>query len=98
PRCTEHVVDYSQFDVDLAANKLPKYVFITPNLTNDMHDGTVAQGDQWLSREVPKILGSDAFNKGGVLFILWDEGAGQNDDPPFLAISANAKPGYTSQV
>jgi len=100
PRCTEHVVDYSQLDTDLAAGKLPNYVFITPNLTNDMHDGTVKQGDDWLSHEVPKILGSDAFNKGGVFFILWDEGGGlaAGDDPPFIAISANAKRGYTSTV
>ncbi len=99
-RCTEHVVDYSQLDVDLAAGKLPDYVFITPNLQDDMHDGSVAQGDAWLAREVPKILGSDAFNNGGVLFLLWDEGGGliPADDPPFLAISPNAKRGYVSQV
>src|SRR5678815_1761201 len=79
----------------------PKYVFITPNLDNNMHDGSVAQGDAWLSREVPKILGSDAFNKGGVLFLLWDEGSGtlsKGDDPPFIAISPNAKAGYVSNV
>jgi acid phosphatase len=94
------VVDYSQFDVDLAAKKLPKYVFITPNLQNDMHDGSIEQSDAWLSREVPKILGSDAFNNGGVLFILWDEGGGlpSTDDPPFIAISPNAKPGYVSKL
>jgi phospholipase C len=98
-RCNDHVVDYSQFDVDLAAGKLPDYVFITPNLDHDMHDGTVAQGDQWLKNEIPKILGSDAFNNGGVLFLLWDEGSGTfgpSDDPPFIAISPNAKPGFLS--
>ncbi len=99
-RCIDHVVDYSSFDVDLQANQLPDYVFITPNLISDMHDGSVSDGDQWLSREVPKILGSDAFNKGGVLFLLWDEGGGipQADDPPFIAISANAKKGYVSNT
>jgi acid phosphatase len=100
PRCLEHVVDYSQLDADLASGKMPQYAFITPNLQNDMHDGSVAQGDAWLSREVPKILGSDAFNHGGVLFLLWDEGGGliAGDDPPFIAVSPNAKPGYVSQT
>jgi hypothetical protein len=100
PRCIEHVVDYSQFDVDLKAGKLPRYVFITPNLNDDMHDGSIEQGDQWLAREVPKILGSEAFNNGGVLFLVWDEGGGvvPGDDPPMIAISPNAKPGYTSKV
>ncbi|HUJ59146.1 MAG TPA: alkaline phosphatase family protein [Kofleriaceae bacterium] len=100
-RCLANVVDYSQFDVDLAANQLPKYVFITPDLDDDMHDGSIAQGDQWLANEVPKILGTDAFNKGGVIFLLWDEGSGTlapGDDPPFIAISPNAKAGYSSTV
>jgi hypothetical protein len=101
-RCTDHIVDYSQLDADLAAGKLPRYAFITPNLQNDMHDGSIAKGDQWLAREVPKILGSDAFNKGGVLFLLWDEGQAlgitTGDDPPFIAISPNAKPGFESKV
>jgi phospholipase C len=99
-RCTDHVVDYSQFAVDLQSGKLPKYVFITPNLQSDMHDSDVKTGDNWLAREVPKILESDAFNKGGVLFLVWDEGGGYPaaDDPPMLAISPNAKPGFVSQV
>ena len=99
-RCNAHVVDYSQFDADLAAGKLPKYVFITPNLIDDMHDGSIAQGDAWLAKEVPKILASDAFNNGGVLFLTWDEGGGypQSDDPPFIVISPNAKRGYVSQT
>jgi phosphatidylinositol-3-phosphatase len=101
PRCNEHVVDYTQFDADLAANTLPRYAFITPNLDNDMHDGSIQQGDKWLEAEVGKILASDAFNNGGVLFLLWDEGGGTfgaSDDPPFIAISPHAKPGYVSNT
>jgi acid phosphatase len=100
PRCTDHVVDYSELEADLQPGKTPKYVFITPNLKSDMHDTDVATGDAWLAREVPKILESDAFNKGGVLFLLWDEGGGllPGDDPPFIAISAHAKPDFVSQV
>jgi hypothetical protein len=95
-RCIEHVVDYSEFDGDLAAGRIPDYVFITPNLMDDMHDGTVADGDAWLSREVPKILESDAYKRGGVLFLLWDEGSNSGDSAPFIAISPNAKHGYVS--
>ena len=99
-RCTSHVVDYSQFDADLASGSIAKYVFITPNMIDDMHDGSVADGDAWLSREVPKILASDAFNNGGVLFLTWDEGGGypQSDDPPMIVISPHAKRGYVSQT
>jgi phospholipase C len=99
-RCATHVVDYAQLDADLEADTLPSYVFITPNLDHDMHDGSIGDGDRWLAQEVPKILSSDAFNHGGVLFVLWDEGSGTfgpDDDPPFIAISPNAKRGYVSK-
>jgi phospholipase C len=98
PRCTERVVDESQLDADLAAGTLPDYAFITPNLQHDMHDGSVQQGDAWLAAEVPKILASDAYKKGGALFILWDEGSSDADDPPLIAISPNAKPGFVSHA
>jgi hypothetical protein len=97
PRCTEHVVDYGELDNDLAAGHVPDYVFITPDLQNDMHDGSVAKGDAWLAAEVPKILASDAYKNGGALFILWDEGSSQGDDPPFIAVSPNAKAGFVSK-
>jgi phospholipase C len=97
-RCTDHLVDFSQLDVDLASGQVPDYVFITPNLDNDMHDGSIAQGDTWLSVQLPKILASSRFQQGGVLFLLWDEGSGQGDDPPFIAVSPNAKSGFTSQT
>ena len=61
-------------------------------------DGSVATGDAWLAAEVPKILASDAYKNGGALFILWDEGSSHGDDPPFLAVSPNAKPGFVSQT
>ncbi|HVU51538.1 MAG TPA: alkaline phosphatase family protein [Polyangia bacterium] len=97
-RCTEHVVDYSQLDADLAAGTVPDYAFITPNMQNDMHDGTVQQGDAWLAREVPKILASDAYKKGGALFVLWDEGSSQGDRPPFFVVSPHAKAGFVSET
>jgi phospholipase C len=100
-RCIDHVVDYSELDKDLASNNVPDYVFITPNLDNDMHDGSVKQGDTWLSNELPKIFASPQFQNGGVLFLLWDEGSGTfgaGDDPPFIAISPSAKPGFVSRT
>jgi hypothetical protein len=97
-RCLDHVVDYSQFAVDLQSGKLPKYVFITPNMQDDMHDGSIADGDRWLSQEVPKILASPAWQNGGVLFLMWDEGTLQSDDPPMIVISPLAKRGFVSSA
>ena len=74
-RCAAHVVPFSQFSTDMSAGHVPNYVFITPNMCNDMHDCRVSTGDGWLQRMVPTITGSAAFQNGGVLFITWDEGA-----------------------
>lgn len=97
-RCIDHVVDYAEFDRDLASGDVADYVFITPNMISDMHDGTVKQGDAWLAREIPKILASDAYQNGGVLIITADEGEGQGDDPPFVLASPLGKKGYISDV
>jgi hypothetical protein len=43
-------------------------------------------------------MATSEFQEGGVIFLLWDEGGGTpaEDDPPFIAISPNAKAGYVS--
>jgi hypothetical protein len=95
-RCREHIVDYVELANDIASGAIPDYVFITPDLNHDMHDGTVAEGDTWLATEIPKLVATDVFAQGGVLFLLWDEGANDGDYPPFIAVSPNAKHGYSS--
>ena len=62
------------FTQDLANDTLAAFTFITPNLQNDMHDGTITQGDNWLYTYVPLILQSKAYLRGDVaLQIIWDE-------------------------
>jgi acid phosphatase len=72
-RCANHVVPFTQFSTDLKAGALPDYVWITPNMCDDMHNCSIATGDTWLSTVVPQIINSTSF-KNSVLFILWDEG------------------------
>jgi len=75
--CSGSDVPYSRLAADLAHDQLPAFSFITPNLINDMHDGTVTDGDIWLSRNLPAILGSTEYRSGSsVVFITWDEGEG----------------------
>ena len=49
------------------------FEMVVPNLTNDMHDGSISQGDAFLKALVPRITGSADFRAGGVLFITFDE-------------------------
>jgi hypothetical protein len=74
-RCASHVVPFTQFSTDLTAGTVPGFVWITPNMCNDMHDCSIRTGDAWLAGVVPSILASSAFKNGGVLFITWDEGS-----------------------
>ena len=59
---------------DLASDTLPAFAFVTPNLQNDMHDGTVTQGDNWMYTYLPLILQSKAYLRGEVaIYVIWDE-------------------------
>jgi phosphatidylinositol-3-phosphatase len=75
--CSGDDVPFSHLATDLAHDQLPAFSFITPNLIDDMHDGTVADGDTWLSHNLPMILGSADYRNGSTaIFITWDEGEG----------------------
>jgi phospholipase C len=75
--CSTLDVPYTALAGDLSGGTLPAFSFITPNLIDDMHDGTIAQGDSWLSANVPAILSSPAYTSGTTaVFITWDEGSG----------------------
>jgi hypothetical protein len=75
--CATSDVPYPQLAADLASNTLPAFSFVTPNLIDDMHDGTIAQGDSWLSANLPTILNSQAYTSGRTaVFITFDEGSG----------------------
>jgi hypothetical protein len=67
------------FTQDLANDNLAQFVWVTPNLTNDMHNGTsitseVIRGDNWLQTYLPLILAAPAYLRGEVaIYVLWDE-------------------------
>lgn len=68
-------VPYTQLATDIANHASPNYAYITPNLLNDAHNGTLAEADTWLAEHVPAILSLPEFQPGGdgILFIVWDE-------------------------
>lgn len=73
--CSTDDVPFTQLASDLSAGTLPAYSFITPNLIDDMHNGTIADGDNWLKANLPTILNSSEYTDGSTaVFITWDEG------------------------
>ncbi len=101
--CIAHVRPYTELATDLKNGTVAKYNFITPNVCDDMHDNCngdpIAQGDTWLSKNVPAILNSAVYKKGGALFITWDE-ANSGDGPiGMIVLSPFAKgKGYSNKI
>jgi len=80
-RCP-NIQDFTNFSATTdfsttSAATTPNFSFIAPNNNNNMHDGTVAAGDTWLSNNVPLITASKAWtSRKCVLIVVWDEDAG----------------------
>ena len=83
-----------------SADSTPDFGWITPNMLDDMHDGTVAQGDTWLSQNVPALLSSPAFTtQRSLLFITWDENDGSSGNRvPTIVVSPYTAPGTRSST
>ncbi len=74
--CKANDVNYTQLATDLANHTLPAFSFISPNLANDMHSGSIATGDSWLSANLPAVLNSPEFTSGStVVIVTFDEGS-----------------------
>lgn len=83
-RCAKRVVDFdSNFSTDLASGAY-RYMWISPNLCNDLHSCPLSTGSAWLQRVVTQIQASSAYKNGGAIFIVGDEGSTR-----FLGASAN---------
>jgi phosphatidylinositol-3-phosphatase len=75
--CASSDVPNGRLASDLSAGNLPAFSFVTPNLIDDMHSSSVAEGDKWLAANLPTILKSHEYTSGSTaVFITWDEGEG----------------------
>ncbi|HKW15909.1 MAG TPA: alkaline phosphatase family protein [Terriglobales bacterium] len=92
----QNVLPFSQFAVDLAANDLPDYTIIVPNLKDDAHNGTPQAADRWLKRHIGPLLDSPYFQTSStnVMFITFDNGKDDAEGRVFTAvIGQNVIPG-----
>jgi len=99
-----------QLAVDLANNTVADYNWITPDQFNEQHSslatgygqfpGTsdqaaVAEGDNFVSRVVPLIMASQAYQDHGAIILWWDESEGGDTAAftiPFFIISQDVHP------
>jgi acid phosphatase len=68
-------VPFTQFATDLTNNTAPSFMWVTPNLMDDMHNGTVQQGDTWLKSQMATVMASQWYQSGGKVIVTWDEGS-----------------------
>jgi acid phosphatase len=108
------VVPYTVSGMSTALNSSspPDFVWITPNICDDMHtnggscgSNGVADGDTWLKDNLPTVLSSSWFADNGVVIITWDESLtkdtsggsyGDGGQIPALVIAANAHGAFTA--
>jgi hypothetical protein len=58
---------------DLNAVPSNTFVWVTPNLTDDMHSSSVHTGDTWIGPFIAAVQGTKWYQDGGVIWIIWDE-------------------------
>jgi Phosphoesterase family. len=76
---------------------LPTVSFVVPNEQDDMHDGTVAMGDTWLSQNI-EAYRVWATTHNSVLIVTWDEDdSSQNNQIPTIISGQNIRPGNYSE-
>lgn len=109
----KNIVPFTQLAKDFDAGKMVNYAWITPDVNDDAHNGSLEEADKWLQDHVPAILARPEFSSGGdgILFIVWDESELSGDDrcsatvktgcgghTAILVIGAKVKADYKSTI
>lgn len=108
-RCARSVVPFTQLYADIAANELPAYAFITPNLCNDAHDCGLLVADQWLQSLMLVLQPAlEARGEPYLIILTWDEGQGDHSccglpakaggRIPTVLVSPQVKAGYEDET
>ncbi|MGC2192029.1 MAG: alkaline phosphatase family protein [Candidatus Dormiibacterota bacterium] len=98
PVCAAHVLPYpgpSGLLSTLNGTSPPDFVWITPNLIDDMHDGTVAEGNAWLETNLEPILSSAWFTSYRSTVIVTED---ENDHEPTGSCCGDAAGGQIPEL
>lgn len=92
---TEANQPFKNFSKDF--NQLPTVSFVIPNLQNDMHDGSIKEGDQWLKKHLnPYVQWSKTHNS--LFIVTWDEDdSSQNNKIPTIFVGPMVKNGQFNE-
>ena len=83
---------FTSFPTDYT--KLENVVCISPNLINDMHDGSVSTGDQWLKKHLSS-LAEWCRTHNSIFVVYFDENDGsEKNQIPVIALGQHVKANY----
>jgi phosphatidylinositol-3-phosphatase len=89
---------FSSFPSSFNYSQLPTVSFVIPNLNNDMHDGTIQQGDTWLKNTIDPYV-QWAKSNNSLLIVTWDEDdSSQNNQIPTIFVGPMVKSGQYSET
>jgi acid phosphatase len=71
---------------------LATVTFVVPNVDDDMHDGSVAEGDAWAAAHLAPLLRWAATHDTLVIF-TWDEGYDRDNSIPTMFVGPMVRPG-----
>jgi hypothetical protein len=88
---------FSNFPTDFT--QLPTVSIVVPNEQDDMHDGTIAQGDAWLQSNLDGYV-QFAKSHNSLLVVTWDENDGvtSGNHIPTILVGPMVQPGAYSQA
>jgi acid phosphatase len=70
PERTANIKNFTLFEQDLENNRLPQWMFITPNMTNDGHDTNITFAGSFIHRFLPPLLANPNFNTDRTLILI----------------------------
>lgn len=114
PARLQNVVPFSELQSALQSGQVPNFVWISPNVIDDMHGqppGTGATvtyndptqlyqaGDQFIQQTVQMIMDSKSWKTSkSVIYITWDEASYPNGTPTASQLQTFTAPGPDSPV
>ncbi|MGD1347771.1 alkaline phosphatase family protein [Mycobacterium seoulense] len=78
---------------------LPTVSFVIPNNDNNMHDGSIAQADAWLNRQLSGYANWAAANNSLLIVTFDEDDGGTRNQIPTVFYGAHVRPGnYAEQI
>lgn len=88
---------FSAFPAPANYASLPTLSFVIPNVDNDMHDGSIARGDQWLQQNLSAYAEWAKANNSLLILTFDEDDNSERNRIPTIFYGANVRPGSYSE-